>query len=262
MTTQDTDRPRNTHGGRRPGAGAPRGNVNALRAGHHSPRHKDAIIFISLIPELRQRWLDLLRIAESPGRLADSQGTLRGPRERQRRARYHMQVMLDAAAAVISPRNYILGFVAEVARERLEPPTPWRVRKHALMALKVRAAPDERAQYIIAPLGMIRDDAPDLAKLLFQPLLADFDAREAALLKRRRVSVAAGSSRGSSNNNAAKRRKTIKHASIQIQQRRKHPRQQSNNQDTNLPVRSRLEPVEGRDQAGVEVCPLTGGKCM
>jgi hypothetical protein len=136
MTTQDPGRPTNSHGGRRrPGAGAPRGKSNSLRAGHHSPRHKDAIIFISLIPELKQRWLDLLRVADSKGRL-------RGSRERQRRARHRMQVMLDAAAAVISPRNYILGYVAEVARERLEPPTPWRVREHALMALKVGAAPD------------------------------------------------------------------------------------------------------------------------
>jgi hypothetical protein len=184
MTTQDPGRPRNTHGGRRPGAGAPRGNFNALRVGNHSPRHKDATSFIALIPELRQRWLDLRWTA-------DSQGTSRQSRERQRRARYLMQVMLDAAAAVISPRNYILGYIAEVARERLEPPTPWRVRKYALMALKIRAAPDERAYFILMPLVMIREDAPDLAQLLFQPLIEDFEAREAALLRQRRLSVAA-----------------------------------------------------------------------
>jgi hypothetical protein len=175
MTTLETDRPKNNHGGRRPGAGAPRHNINALKLVKFSDRYKDAAALIGLIPQLRERWLDLREVADAP--LKDGESPWK-----RRRARYRMKVMLDATAEVISPSNYILGYVAEVARERLEPPTPWRVNKYALMGLNERAAPERRIMYILSPLRMIRDDAPDLATLLFQPLLEDFEAREAAFL--------------------------------------------------------------------------------
>jgi hypothetical protein len=40
-------------GGRRPGAGAPKGNVNGLRHGLYSARFYEAALIVAVIPELR-----------------------------------------------------------------------------------------------------------------------------------------------------------------------------------------------------------------
>jgi hypothetical protein len=40
------------HGGRRPGAGAPRGNTNALKFGVYSPRYQLARLFVTILPPL------------------------------------------------------------------------------------------------------------------------------------------------------------------------------------------------------------------
>ena len=40
-------------GGRRPGAGAPRGNANAFLTGRYSNRYKDAAMLVKIIPQLR-----------------------------------------------------------------------------------------------------------------------------------------------------------------------------------------------------------------
>ena len=40
-------------GGRRPGAGAPKGNTNALKSGRHSARFKAVLTAMSQVPEVR-----------------------------------------------------------------------------------------------------------------------------------------------------------------------------------------------------------------
>ena len=40
-------------GGRRPGAGAPKGNTNALKSGRHSARFKAVFTAMSQVPEIR-----------------------------------------------------------------------------------------------------------------------------------------------------------------------------------------------------------------
>ena len=51
---QSERRPR---GGKRPGAGAPRGNMNALRSGHYSARIRAVARGLSSIPEIRDMLL-------------------------------------------------------------------------------------------------------------------------------------------------------------------------------------------------------------
>ena len=51
--TKPRPKPKSAHGGRRPGAGAPKGNVNALKHGHTSPRFWAAAIMVATVPELR-----------------------------------------------------------------------------------------------------------------------------------------------------------------------------------------------------------------
>jgi hypothetical protein len=48
-------------GGHRPGAGAPRGNTNALKHGVYSPRHLNAAVLIAVIPDLQVYIQRLLR---------------------------------------------------------------------------------------------------------------------------------------------------------------------------------------------------------
>ena len=43
-----------SRGGPRPGAGAPRGNTNALLTGRTSSRYKDAAMLVKIIPQLRR----------------------------------------------------------------------------------------------------------------------------------------------------------------------------------------------------------------
>ncbi len=49
-------------GGRRPGAGAPKGNMNGLRSGRYSKQLKRLIIVLMAVPELRQVLLHLRRL--------------------------------------------------------------------------------------------------------------------------------------------------------------------------------------------------------
>jgi len=42
------------HGGRRPGAGAPIGNLNALKAGYYSARYRRLIQALAAIPEIKE----------------------------------------------------------------------------------------------------------------------------------------------------------------------------------------------------------------
>src|SRR5262249_16071832 len=57
-TKEHTKMPR---GGPRPGAGAPKGNQNALKTGRYSQNHRRAVMIIAAVPELRQYLVALLR---------------------------------------------------------------------------------------------------------------------------------------------------------------------------------------------------------
>ena len=48
-------------GGRRPGAGAPKGNLNGWRHGRNSDYHKQLAYFVSLIPEAEEAMLRIAR---------------------------------------------------------------------------------------------------------------------------------------------------------------------------------------------------------
>ena len=59
MPSEDTDsakripRPKK-RGGRRAGAGAPKGNLNALRSGRHSKQFKAVMLTFMLVPQMRR----------------------------------------------------------------------------------------------------------------------------------------------------------------------------------------------------------------
>jgi hypothetical protein len=50
---------RGNWGGRRPGAGAPRGNLNALRHGRYSTQHKQLALLLAQIPEAQEALIKL-----------------------------------------------------------------------------------------------------------------------------------------------------------------------------------------------------------
>ncbi len=56
---------RSRKGGRRPGAGAPRGNMNALRTGRYSERFLRGALMIALLPEVRLIFAALRRQDEN-----------------------------------------------------------------------------------------------------------------------------------------------------------------------------------------------------
>ena len=53
-----------SRGGRRPGAGAPRGNLNALRTGARSKQLKTLVIVLMAVPETRRVLLHLNRLEQ------------------------------------------------------------------------------------------------------------------------------------------------------------------------------------------------------
>jgi hypothetical protein len=68
MTPLNTDelpdqpeRKRPRRGGRRPGAGAPKGNLNALKHGANSQQLRDLAIALSLVPDARKALVRLVR---------------------------------------------------------------------------------------------------------------------------------------------------------------------------------------------------------
>lgn len=54
-------RPKGKHGGRRPGAGAPRGNLNSLKHGRNSRYHQKLLATLITVPEVAEA---LVRLAE------------------------------------------------------------------------------------------------------------------------------------------------------------------------------------------------------
>lgn len=57
------------HGGRRPGAGAPFGNRNALRSGQYSPRYSAASLLIGILNQLYPQAMAALRAGKTPDQL-------------------------------------------------------------------------------------------------------------------------------------------------------------------------------------------------
>src|SRR5438132_10299597 len=52
-------------GGPRRGAGAPRGNLNAIKTGRYSAAYRRAVLIVASVPELRRYLLSLLRAQDS-----------------------------------------------------------------------------------------------------------------------------------------------------------------------------------------------------
>ena len=61
MTQTHNNRPRSRRGGRRPGAGAPPGNLNALKHGRRSAQFAQLGALLATLPEARQALLALAR---------------------------------------------------------------------------------------------------------------------------------------------------------------------------------------------------------
>jgi hypothetical protein len=59
-----------THGGRRPGAGAPVGNTNALRTGRFSTRYSGAYLIIATLNQLHPQQMAALRAGKTRDHLA------------------------------------------------------------------------------------------------------------------------------------------------------------------------------------------------
>ncbi len=58
-------------GGKRTGAGAPKGNLNATRSGHYSPRLRTVAKALSAIPEIRDLLLEAHRRQQKSQRKAE-----------------------------------------------------------------------------------------------------------------------------------------------------------------------------------------------
>lgn len=92
----------NTHGGRRPGAGARPGNINALKAGRRSRRYDLAALMINALDVL---WRDRLRLP-------------REPKARRRRR----QQLLDAANWFMRANPGYAAYTEELIRAYLARP--------------------------------------------------------------------------------------------------------------------------------------------
>jgi hypothetical protein len=60
-TPDQPERKPSRRGGRRPGAGAPKGNLNALKHGANSQQLRDLAIALSLVPDTRKALVRLVR---------------------------------------------------------------------------------------------------------------------------------------------------------------------------------------------------------
>jgi len=61
-----------THGGKRPGAGAPKGNMNAFKHGQYSARHRRLVQIFASIPEVRDALIDIGTRRRRQQRLAEA----------------------------------------------------------------------------------------------------------------------------------------------------------------------------------------------
>jgi len=94
-----------SRGGRRPGAGAPKGNLNAVKSGRYSRAHQRAVLIIASVPEL-QGYLRALLRAQT--------------RDRDRIVDGEIAVALSALAESPSLRESIKSYVSQ--RVRSAPP--------------------------------------------------------------------------------------------------------------------------------------------
>ena len=83
-------------GGKRPGAGAPRGNTNAVKTGRHSARLRAIAKALSAVPEIR----DLLLEAER-----------RQQREQRKAQRLALRALQDIASRIPDENNPLLPYL-------------------------------------------------------------------------------------------------------------------------------------------------------
>ncbi len=83
-------------GGKRPGAGAPRGNTNAVKTGRHSVRLRAIAKALSTVPEIR----DLLLEAER-----------RQHKEQRQAQRLALRALQDIASRIPDENNPLLPYL-------------------------------------------------------------------------------------------------------------------------------------------------------
>ncbi len=105
-------------GGRRPGAGAKAGNMNALKSGHHSPRVQRLIALLVSVPETRAALLALARRQRAQRRRAERTAALL-LYETLNRALANLKN--DRTKSEAADTDRILN--ALLARKTIEPPT-------------------------------------------------------------------------------------------------------------------------------------------
>ena len=140
-------RPLNTHGGRRPGAGAPRDNTNALRSGRYSRRYARAELLLRLLDLASPN--EMARLERHAGRagpatlLEAARGVLHGWPGLPGQIVEHLWV--DIAAAQYSGRR-IVPYQAQII---------YLLEHHPLHA---------QLECAFTVLGFIVGDNPDLAR--------------------------------------------------------------------------------------------------
>lgn len=88
-------------GGKRPGAGAPKGNINAVKTGRYSKRLRAVARALNSIPELRDFFLEFQR---------------RQRRGNRKAARLAHQALLEFIASVPDANNPIVAYLRHSLR--------------------------------------------------------------------------------------------------------------------------------------------------
>jgi len=93
-------------GGKRPGAGAPRGNLNAVRTGRYSTRLRAIATGLALVPEVRDFLLEFDR---------------RQRRERRNAERIAFQAIKDFLTEVPNVNNPLLAYLKQsLAKQEIQ----------------------------------------------------------------------------------------------------------------------------------------------
>ena len=113
-------------GGRRPGAGAPRGNINALSSGRFSTRYSDAWLILRALPRVRQHIDDLYAASDPDARdqhrryLEAAVWTADHFPELAEQLEEHISVYLTPRAAEVNGGEAVL-YMLEEPRDRRHP---------------------------------------------------------------------------------------------------------------------------------------------
>ena len=113
-------------GGKRPGAGAPRGNINALSSGRFSTRYSDAWLILRALPRVRQHIDDLYAASDPDARdqhrryLEAAVWTADHFPELAEQLEEHISVYLTPRAAEVKGGAAIL-YMLEPPRDRRHP---------------------------------------------------------------------------------------------------------------------------------------------